>query len=549
MYMKFMLANLSVVVFDINESKGTSDYINELMCAALVIAAVVQDRTIHSRPKIFTWQESRVGTFAMEAVNSRPRAEAYRNARREAASSDGGAGKGRFKPSKFFGNTAKPAPSIKSETTGQASKHEDRVRLLFTKLKATTLTGHHPPPPNPETRNYWQSAKIARGQQPNLLLVTNPANLSPSRATTHPRPLDPPSNPETRSNGKDSRVDNIIPLVTDKLTSKTVSNSCVASPSPSPLPTRQQHPHNRLTALSASTAVGEREENEIPEDLRVADHGLSNTPVIQSRITMGRQRLAAQSTQLESAYLLIHGALPSRDRYKTWVREVIHHSVVYSDAEDFFRSFRYDAHPKVIPTSAFAYLGTYYADANSSLRGRMSPPMAPPPPCTHVQKIFRLTGKATTLAATTYCVRHGRDFVVPPTGAGELQAVPGAGEAVGRAARGPRAECVPDDGVAEGELFGGSVFGSSATPATEGIQISRHYEGAKLTHASRATPNPAPRNARCPARTPPAVSSGGLVRREGTFEAVITRSKRTVMGLREPKEDVDERPCLLPGRR
>ncbi|KZP07688.1 hypothetical protein FIBSPDRAFT_875281 [Athelia psychrophila] len=37
------------------------------------------------------------------------------------------------------------------------------------------------------------------------------------------------------------------------------------------------------------------------------------------------------------------------------------------------------------------------------------------------------------------------------------------------------------------EQFGGSLFGSSATPATEGIQISRHYEGAKLTHASRAS--------------------------------------------------------------
>ncbi|KZP25173.1 hypothetical protein FIBSPDRAFT_856127, partial [Athelia psychrophila] len=32
------------------------------------------------------------------------------------------------------------------------------------------------------------------------------------------------------------------------------------------------------------------------------------------------------------------------------------------------------------------------------------------------QQIFRPAGKATTLAAMTYCARHGRDFVVPPTG-------------------------------------------------------------------------------------------------------------------------------------
>lgn len=31
--------------------------------------------------------------------------------------------------------------------------------------------------------------------------------------------------------------------------------------------------------------------------------------------------------------------------------------------------FRYDAHPMAILTSAFAYLGSYYAEANPSLQG------------------------------------------------------------------------------------------------------------------------------------------------------------------------------------
>lgn len=52
------------------------------------------------------------------------------------------------------------------------------------------------------------------------------------------------------------------------------------------------------------------------------------------------EQLATHSTHLESAYLLIYGSLPSKDQYKIWEREVMHHSVVHSDAEDFFRSFR-----------------------------------------------------------------------------------------------------------------------------------------------------------------------------------------------------------------
>jgi citrate synthase len=71
-------------------------------------------------------------------------------------------------------------------------------------------------------------------------------------------------------------------------------------------------------------------------------------------------------------------------------KEVIHHGIVHADAENFFRSFRlvawvlvhtvvvkydfvlnrYDAHPMAILTSAFAYMGSYYSEANPSLQGQ-----------------------------------------------------------------------------------------------------------------------------------------------------------------------------------
>ena len=42
---------------------------------------------------------------------------------------------------------------------------------------------------------------------------------------------------------------------------------------------------------------------------------------------------------------------------------------MHADAAGFFRAFRYDAHPMAILTSAFAYLGSYYGEANPSLQG------------------------------------------------------------------------------------------------------------------------------------------------------------------------------------
>lgn len=41
------------------------------------------------------------------------------------------------------------------------------------------------------------------------------------------------------------------------------------------------------------------------------------------------------------AYLLIYGSLPTASQLHVFESEVMHHSVVHADAEQFFRSFRY----------------------------------------------------------------------------------------------------------------------------------------------------------------------------------------------------------------
>jgi len=115
--------------------------------------------------------------------------------------------------------------------------------------------------------------------------------------------------------------------------------------------------------------------------------------------------------------LLIYGALPTKEQYAHFETEVMRHGQMHVDSEEFFRSFRYDAHPMSMLTSAFAMLGSFYSEANPSLQGQKLYTKGDKESlATMDRQIYRLIGKATTLAAMAYRVRQGRDFVTPPVG-------------------------------------------------------------------------------------------------------------------------------------
>ncbi|EKM78113.1 hypothetical protein AGABI1DRAFT_114936 [Agaricus bisporus var. burnettii JB137-S8] len=189
-------------------------------------------------------------------------------------------------------------------------------------------------------------------------------------------------------------------------------------------------PATAFKAIKAPRLPGEREENETEKGLRIADRGFLNTAVIKSKIThidgdagvlryrgYPIEQLALKSSHLETAYLLIYGVLPTKQQHNVFQSEVHRHSAMHADSEEFFRSFRYDAHPMAMLTSAFAYLGSYYAEANPSLEGQNLYTTGTPESLTIMDKqIYRLIGKATTLAAMAYRVRQGREFVTPPHG-------------------------------------------------------------------------------------------------------------------------------------
>ncbi|KAH7930202.1 hypothetical protein BV22DRAFT_1055505 [Leucogyrophana mollusca] len=197
--------------------------------------------------------------------------------------------------------------------------------------------------------------------------------------------------------------------------------------------TRNSIPATAFKSIRAPQSPHGRAEDESDKGLRVADKGFLNTAVIESAITYidGEagvlryrgypiEQLAESSSFLESAYLLIYGSLPTGSQFSAFENEVLLHSVMHADAAGFFRSFRYDAHPMAILTSAFAYLGSYYREANPSLEGQnlyTRGAKGDPAALQNMDKqIYRLIGKATTLAAMAYRVRQGREFVTPPTG-------------------------------------------------------------------------------------------------------------------------------------
>ena len=75
------------------------------------------------------------------------------------------------------------------------------------------------------------------------------------------------------------------------------------------------------------------------------------------------EELAEKSTYLETAYLLLHGELPTREELEDWTHHVTHHSFIHESIKNFLDGFHYDAHPMGMMISTIAALSTFYHDA------------------------------------------------------------------------------------------------------------------------------------------------------------------------------------------
>lgn len=114
------------------------------------------------------------------------------------------------------------------------------------------------------------------------------------------------------------------------------------------------------------------------------------------------EELAKKSNFLEVAYLLIHGELPNKSQYDSWVHDITHHTYVHENIRKLMDGFRYDAHPMGMLLATVGALSTFYPDAKDIFD-------------TDVQKleIRRLIAKTPTIAGFSYRHIMGLPYVYP----------------------------------------------------------------------------------------------------------------------------------------
>lgn len=154
-----------------------------------------------------------------------------------------------------------------------------------------------------------------------------------------------------------------------------------------------------------------------PEDFGMMsyDPAFTNTASCVSRITFidgdkgilryrgyPIEELAEKSTYLETAYLILHGELPTKHQLADWAYHVTHHTFIHESIKKFLDGFHYDAHPMGMVISAVAALSTFYPDARNILDEE-----------SRRKQTFRLIGKMPTMAAFAYRHSLGMPYVYP----------------------------------------------------------------------------------------------------------------------------------------
>jgi len=113
-------------------------------------------------------------------------------------------------------------------------------------------------------------------------------------------------------------------------------------------------------------------------------------------------QLAEQSNFMEVAYLLLRGALPSKDEFDLFERTITRHTMVHEQLNIFYRGFRRDAHPMAIMCGVVGALSAFYHDSTDITD-----------PHQRMVASHRLIAKMPTLAAMAFKYSMGQPFVYP----------------------------------------------------------------------------------------------------------------------------------------
>jgi citrate synthase len=114
------------------------------------------------------------------------------------------------------------------------------------------------------------------------------------------------------------------------------------------------------------------------------------------------ETLAEKSNYLETAYLILHGELPTKSQLSDWTYHISHHTFIHESIKKFLDGFHYDAHPMGMLISTIAALSTFYADAKDIFNEE-----------SRQKQTYRLIGKMPTLAAFAYRHSLGMPYAYP----------------------------------------------------------------------------------------------------------------------------------------
>lgn len=114
------------------------------------------------------------------------------------------------------------------------------------------------------------------------------------------------------------------------------------------------------------------------------------------------EQLAEKSDYLETCYLLMNGELPNAQQKVEYLQTIMSHTMVHESLVNFFKGFRYDAHPMAMMCGVVGALASFYHDSldiNNPEHRNIS--------------ALRLIAKMPTLAAMCYKHSKGQPFMYP----------------------------------------------------------------------------------------------------------------------------------------
>ena len=114
------------------------------------------------------------------------------------------------------------------------------------------------------------------------------------------------------------------------------------------------------------------------------------------------EELAAKSTFLEVAHLLLDGDLPNESEFEEFKKNITYHTMVHDQVNYFYRGFRRDAHPMAIMCGVVGALSAFYHDSLDIWDPQQREISA-----------HRLIAKIPTLAAMTMKYAVGQPFMFP----------------------------------------------------------------------------------------------------------------------------------------